>query len=124
MSNFAINTVIEIGRLTKDPELRSISDETSVCKMRLAVDGMGRGGETGYIDVDVFGAPAENCMKYLGKGHLVAVKGRLQWREWQPEVGSTRQAHSIVADSVQFLGAPRGEGSDEPAQPEAEPVAA
>lgn len=122
MSSFSINLSAQIGRLTKEPELRSIGEDKSVCKLRLAVDGMASGGETGYIDVDVFGAQAENCEKYLGKGHLVAVKGRLQWREWQPDVGSARQAHSIVADYVQFLGAPRGEGSGEPA--EAEPVAA
>jgi single-strand DNA-binding protein len=121
MSSFAINSTVQIGRLTKEPELRSISDDKDVCKLRLAVDGMGRGGEAGYVDVDVFGSQAENCAKYLDKGHLVAVKGRLQWREWQPDVGSTRQAHSIVADYVQFLGAPRGEASE---SAEAEPVAA
>jgi single-strand DNA-binding protein len=120
--SFSINSTVQIGRLTKEPELRSIGEDKDVCKLRLAVDGMASGGETGYIDVDVFGAPAENCMKYLGKGHLVAVKGRLRWREWQPEVGSTRQAHNIVAESVQFLGAPRGEAAAEPAA--AEPVAA
>jgi single-strand DNA-binding protein len=124
MSTFAINSAVEIGRLTKDPELRSLSDENSVCKLRLAVDGMGQGGTTGYVDVDVFGPSAESCAEYLTKGRQVGVKGRLQWREWESEGGGRRQAHSIVANSVQFLGGPReqsGESDDEPA---AEPVAA
>jgi single-strand DNA-binding protein len=124
MSTYGINSVILIGGLTRDPELRSLSDENSVCKLRLAVNGMGRGGEPGYVDVDVFGKSAESCAEYLAKGREVAVKGRLQWREWQPDVVATRQAHSVVADSVQFLGGPReqsGESDDEPA---AEPVAA
>jgi len=48
-----INKVICTGRLTKDPELRKISEEMSVCQLRLAVDGMGRGREVGYVDVAV-----------------------------------------------------------------------
>jgi single-strand DNA-binding protein len=123
MSTFAINSVVVIGRLTRDPELRSISEDNSVCKLRVAVDGMARAGEAGYVDVDVFGKPAESCNEYLGKGRQVAVKGRLQWREWEAEGGPRRQAHHIVADSVQFLGG----SSEDPAEaqaPEAEPVAA
>ncbi|HEY2768312.1 MAG TPA: single-stranded DNA-binding protein [Solirubrobacteraceae bacterium] len=106
---FSINTSIVIGGLTRDPEVVALS-EGSICKLRLAVDGMARGGETGYIDVDVFGKPGEACAEHLSKGREVAVKGRLQWREWQPE-GSTskRQAHHIVADQVQFLGS-KGNG--------------
>jgi single-strand DNA-binding protein len=124
MSTYAINTIVEVGRLTRDPELRSLSDDNSVCKLRLAVDGMGRGGETGYIDVDVFGKSAQACAEYLSKGRQVVVRGRLQWHEWQPDVGSTRQAHHIVADQVQFLGATGESAQAEHDQPAAEPVAA
>lgn len=124
MSTYGINSVILIGGLTRDPELRSLSDENSVCKLRLAVNGMGRGGETGYVDVDVFGKSAESCAEYLAKGREVAVKGRLQWREWQPDVGAARQAHSVVADSVQFLGGPREQSGESDDQPAAEPVVA
>jgi single-strand DNA-binding protein len=108
---FSINSITVIGGLTRDPELRALPDGNSVCKLRLAVDGMARGGETGYVDVDVFGKPGEASAEHLVKGREVAVKGRLQWREWQPE-GSTskRQAHHIVADQVQFLG---GKGNGE-----------
>jgi single-strand DNA-binding protein len=124
MSTYGINSVILIGGLTRDPELRSLSEENSVCKLRLAVNGMGRGGETGYVDVDVFGKSAESCAEYLAKGREVAVKGRLQWREWQPDAGATRQAHSVVADSVQFLGGPREQSAESADEPAAEPVAA
>jgi single-strand DNA-binding protein len=110
---FAINTVVQIGGLTRDPELRSLAEGGSVCKLRLAVDGMGPGGESGYIDVDVFGKQAEPCAQYLSKGREVAVKGRLAWREWEAADGSPRQGHHIVADSVQFLGGGSGEPSHE-----------
>ena len=48
-----INKIICTGRLTKDPELRTVSEEMKVCQLRLAVDGMGRGREVGYVDVAV-----------------------------------------------------------------------
>ena len=124
MSTYGINSVILIGGLTRDPELRSLSDENSGCKLRLAVDGMGQGGTTGYVDVDVFGKSADNCAEYLTKGRLVGIKGRLQWREWESEGGGRRQAHSVVADSVQFLGGPREQSGESADQPAAEPVAA
>lgn len=119
MSTYAINTVVEVGRLTRDPELRLLSEDNSVCKLRLAIDGMGRGGETGYIDVDVFGKSGEACAEYLSRGRQVVVRGRLQWHEWQPDDGSTRQAHHIVADQVQFLGATGESAPAETEQPAA-----
>lgn len=127
---FSINTITVIGGLTRDPEVKGLS-EGSVCKLRLAVDGMARGGETGYVDVDVFGKPGEACAEHLVKGREVAVKGRLQWREWQPEGSTSKRAeYSIVADQVQFLGG-KGNGeqssqdsSGEQASEAAQPIAA
>lgn len=132
---FAINTVVQIGGLTRDPELRALADGGSVCKLRMAVDGMGPGGDTGYVDVDVFGKQAEPCNEYLSKGREIAVKGRLAWRQWEAADGSQRQGHHIVADNVHFLGggnggpSAAGEGSEvaaeeEPVAADQEPVAA
>jgi single-strand DNA-binding protein len=110
-----INVVVVTGNLTKDPELRSLPSGTSVCEMRIAVNSS-RKDESGnwvdkpnYFDVTVWGAQGENCATYLSKGRPVAVKGRLDWREWEAQDGSKRQAVRIVADSVQFLGS-RGDG--------------
>ena len=110
---YAINTVVEIGGLTKEPELRALADGGNVCKLRMAVDGMGPGGETGYVDVDVFGKQADACAEFLSKGREVAVKGRLAWRQWETADGSQRQGHHIVADSVQFLGGGNGGSASE-----------
>ena len=57
-----------------------------------------------YFDVTVWGAQGENCANYLSKGRPVAVEGRLDWREWEAQDGSKRQAVEIIANSVQFLG--------------------
>jgi single-stranded DNA-binding protein len=63
------------GRLTRDPELVQL-DCRSVCRMRLAVENMGR-NETGYVDVSTFGKPGEAAARVLSQGWLVAVDGRL-----------------------------------------------
>ena len=112
-----INTVVITGNLTRDPELRSTGGGTAVCEMRVAVNSR-RKDQSGdwvdkpnYFDVTVFGAQGENCSTYLSKGRPVAVEGRLDWREWEAKDGSgKRQAVSIIANSVQFLGSRDGGG--------------
>ena len=121
-----INKVICTGRLTKDPVLRKVSEEMSVCQLRLAVDGMGRGREVGYVNVAVFGKAGEAAKQYLAKGWLVAVDGRLEYGEWETEGGEKRHDYSVVGN-VEFLAAPRPVEAEEPAKPAArrkrEPVA-
>ncbi len=114
-----INTVVITGNLTRDPELRSTGGGTSVCDMRVAVNSR-RKDQSGnwvdkpnYFDVTVFGAQGENCSTYLSKGRPVAVEGRLDWREWEAKDGSgKRQAVSIIANTVQFLGSRDGGGEN------------
>ena len=120
-----INKYICTGRLTKDPELRQVSDEMKVCQLRLAVDGMGRGREVGYINVSVFGSGGEAAAEYLSKGWLVAVDGRLEYGEWDSD-GTKRHDYSVVGN-VEFLTAPRPVEEPEQAKParkKKEPVAA
>jgi single-strand DNA-binding protein len=111
----SINRVVLVGNLTRDPELRHTPSGTAVCSLRLAVNTR-RKDESGqwtdkpnYFDVTVWGQQGENCAQYLAKGRPVAIDGRLEWREWEAQDGSKRQAVEVVADSVQFLGG-RGEG--------------
>ena len=113
-----INTVVITGNLTRDPELRSTPGGTAVCKLRVAVNSSRKDGQTGewidkpnYFDVTVWGAQGENCANYLSKGRPVAVSGRLDWREWESQDGSKRQAVEIIANSVQFLGSRDGGGN-------------
>ena len=114
-----INICAITGNLTKDPELRSTPGGTPVCKLRVAVNSR-RKDQSGewvdkpnYFDVTVWGAQGENCAQYLSKGRPVAVEGRLDWREWEAQDGSKRQAVEIIAESVQFLGS-RGDGEQQP----------
>jgi single-strand DNA-binding protein len=120
-----INKYICTGRLTKDPELRSLPSGSSVCELRLAVDGLGRGREVGYINVSVFGNGGEAAARHLAKGWLVAVDGRLEFGEWESAEGERRHDYTVVGN-VEFLAAPRA-ASEEHAESGAEleePVAA
>ncbi|MDE3070184.1 MAG: single-stranded DNA-binding protein [Acidobacteriota bacterium] len=103
------------GNLTADPELRSLPSGTSVCKLRIASNTRRKNGSTGeweekpnYFDVTVWGAQGENAARYLTKGRPVAIDGRLEWREWEAQDGTKRQAVDIIAETVQFLGARDG----------------
>ena len=112
-----INRVVLTGNLTRDPELRTTPSGTSVCGLRIACntrrkDASGQWvDKPNYFDVTVWGAQGENCAQYLSKGRPVAVDGRLEWREWEDQQGNKRQAVDIIADSVQFLGSPSGDGN-------------
>ncbi len=117
-----VNVVVITGNLTRDPDLRHTGGGTAVCELRVAVNSRRKDGQTGewvdkpnYFDVTVWGAQGENCATYLSKGRPVAVEGRLDWREWEAkEGGGKRQAVSIVANSVQFLGSRDGGGQGAP----------
>ena len=105
-----INRVVLVGNLTRDPELRHTPSGMAVCSLRLAVNSR-RKDESGqwadkpnYFDITVWGQQGENCAQYLAKGRPVGVDGRLEWREWEAQDGSKRQAVEVVADNVQFLG--------------------
>ena len=122
MPYHSLNRVVVIGRLTRDPELRSTPSGTSVCGLRIACNSSRKDADgiyterPNYFDVSVFGAAGENVAQYMRKGSRVGVDGRLEWREWESS-GEKRQAVGIVADTVQFLDTPGdshedGEGVD------------
>jgi len=66
-----------------------------------------------YFDITVWGNQGESCAQYLSKGRPVAIDGRLEWREWDAQDGTKRQAVEVIADSVQFLGSRDGGGGGE-----------
>jgi single-strand DNA-binding protein len=106
-----INRVVLTGNLTADPELRSLPSGNSVCSLRVACNTRRKNASSGewedkpnYFNVTVWGAQGENAARFLHKGRPVAIDGRLEWREWEAQDGTKRQAIDIIAESVQFLG--------------------
>lgn len=106
-----VNTVVLVGRLTRDPELRTTSTGKNVCSFSLAVtkrikptDGS---PDADFFNVVAWGNQAEYVTNYLTKGRLVAVEGRLQSRKYTASDGTNREVVEIVANSVQGLDRPR-----------------
>ena len=106
-----MNKVFLAGNLTQDPESRDIGSDTTVCKLRMAVNRKykSRDGdeheETCFLDIDVFGGQAKPCGDYLRKGSPILVEGRLRLDEWKDrKTGEDRTRLKVVAGRVHFLG--------------------
>ncbi|NLJ58647.1 MAG: single-stranded DNA-binding protein [Tissierellia bacterium] len=111
-----MNSVVLIGRLTRDPELRFIpSTGMAVAKFTLAVDrdlygerkqqAISQGKPTAdFINITVFGKIAENCANYLSKGRQCAVQGRISTGSYTTQTGEKRYTTEVIADKVEFIG--------------------
>ena len=102
-----MNSVFLIGRLTRDPEIKyTAATQMAVATFSLAIDRPARADaekKTDFPRVVVYGKQAENCEKYLEKGRLVAVEGRLQTGSYKNRDGATVYTTDVVANRVQFL---------------------
>ena len=110
-----VNSVVLVGRLGTDPELKYSKDGKAIATFRLAVDRRSRRGEekqTDWLTIATFGAVAENCAQYLSSGSLVAVEGQVRSHQWETDTGEKRSSVEIYGGSVQFLDK-RRKGDDE-----------
>ncbi|AKS69783.1 single-stranded DNA-binding protein [Staphylococcus schleiferi] len=102
-----LNRVVLVGRLTKDPELRTTQSGVEVATFTLAVNRnfKSKNGEqqADFINCIVFRKQAENVNNYLNKGSLAGVDGRLQSRSYENQEGRRVFVTEVVCDSVQFL---------------------
>ena len=109
-----MNKIVIIGRLTRDPELKSTNAGTSVCNFSVAVDRTYRDKEgnrpTDFFDVSVFGATAEFVAKYFKKGSSIAISGAMESRKFVDKDGNNRIAWSLHADEVNFCGSKSEQG--------------
>ena len=103
-----MNKAILIGRLTRDPELRYTSSNRAVCQFSIAIDRPFANQSTGqreadFINIVVWDKTAENVGKYMSKGRLIAVEGRIQTRNYDNNEGKKVYVTEVVASNVQFL---------------------
>lgn len=107
-----INSVVLVGRLTRDSEMRYTNGGMAICKFSIAVNRRKRSGdqwtdEASFFDITMFGKSAESVQQYLMKGKQVAVQGELRQNRWEQD-GQSRSKVEIVAQNVQLLGGPSG----------------
>jgi single-strand DNA-binding protein len=127
----SLNSATLIGRVTRDPELRTTSTsagERSVLSLGIAVRKSSRPDNdhtpaADFFDATVWGELAETCSRHLYKGRLVAISARLEPTAWEAKDGSKRRGLDLVANTVHFLDSPRNTDSPEQ-QPEELPAAA
>jgi len=113
-----VNKIFLMGNLTRDPQLSYTPNQTAVVDFGLATnrrwtgqDGENR-EETCFVDCQAFGRQAENINKYLSKGRLVFVEGRLTFDTWTAQDGTKRSRHKVTVVNVQFLPGTQGKGAD------------
>jgi len=112
-----MNRVILVGRITKDPEVKSTQSNIPVVTFTLAVNRQfsDQSGEkqADFIQCVVWRKQAENLARFVKKGALLGVEGRIQTRQYEAENG-TRYVTEVVCDSVQFL---ESKGTNQEAEP-------
>lgn len=110
-----VNSVTIVGRLTRDPELKALPSGQNVCNFSLATSETyekdGEKKETSeFHNIVVYGKQAENCAKYLLKGQLAAVEGKLATRSWEKD-DVKHYRTEVVAQRVQFGAKSGGEST-------------
>jgi single-strand DNA-binding protein len=121
-----LNRIQIIGRLTRDPELRYVSNGHPMAQFTLAVDRDFKNAagdrDADFINCVAWRKLAEQVGQYCSRGRLVAVEGRLQTRSFETQDGSRRRVTEVIGDRVWFLDKPKVE-PDRPSDesPEAGP---
>ena len=126
------NSATLIGRLTRDPQLRTVSTSagqrpvlTLGLAVRRPITPEGEDAESAdFFDVTVWGQQADTCARYLRRGRLAAVAARLEPTSWEAADGSRRRGMEIIATRVEFLDRAPREVDVAPRQPHEAPVAA
>ena len=101
-----MNKVFIVGRLTKEPELRTTQNGVNVATMSVAVTRRMNREQADFFNVIAWRGLADNCAKYLVKGQQVAVAGELRTRSYEANDGSKRYVTEIQADDIEFLAKP------------------
>ena len=107
------NRVILMGRLTRDPELRTTQGGTTLCRIGIAVERsfakQGQERQTDFFDITCWGQQAEFVSKYFNKGRMIHVEGRLQNDNYTDQNGNKVYRTSIIAERIDFCGDKRSD---------------
>ncbi|MEK7621513.1 MAG: single-stranded DNA-binding protein [Patescibacteria group bacterium] len=114
----SINQVIIMGRLTRDPEMRTTPTGKTVTSFSLAVDRQGSDDTADFFDITAWEKLGELVNQYLSKGRRCLVQGRLRQESWDDkETGKKRSRVAVVASDVTFLDGPSGDEGGNSAAP-------
>ena len=107
---FFMNNVSIIGRLVKDPEIKKTDEGKTICDLRIAVDDpFSKEDRSDFINVTVFGNQGDLCERYLRKGLMAGISGRIRSDVYTDSAGAKRYPVKLIAENVQFLQWPERE---------------
>lgn len=108
----SINTVVIVGRLGKDIELKKTASDIAYCNFSVAVDRNYKQGDervTDWIDCSAWRGTAEFLSKFFRKGSMVGIAGSLEVRKWETDDGQKRSSTYVNVQNVSFV---EGKGKD------------
>ena len=97
-----MNKAILVGRLTRDPELKTTPNGVNVCSFTLAIDRRFAKDQTDFINCVAWRQTAEFICKYFAKGRMIGIVGSIQTRNWEDKDGKRQYATEVVADEAYF----------------------
>ncbi|MEG1305696.1 MAG: single-stranded DNA-binding protein [Bacilli bacterium] len=107
-----MNKVVLVGRLTRDPELKTTSSATAVCNFSVGINRKMKNKDGNYDadfpNVVAYGALATFVTKYFTKGNLIGIEGRIQTRSYDGNDGTKRYVTEVIAEGLEFVGSNRG----------------
>lgn len=116
------NRIILMGRLTKDPELRTTQSGVQMCRFSIAVDrsySKGQEKQTDFFDLTAWRATAEFVSKYFSKGRMIHIEGTIQNNNYTDQNGVKQYRNTIIAEHVSFCG-DKAQNSGQSAPPPAQ----
>lgn len=118
------NRIILMGRLTKDPELKTTQSGVTMCRFSIAVDraySKGQEKQTDFFDITAWRQTAEFVSKYFSKGKCILIEGKLQNNNYTDQNGVKQYRNAIIADNVAFCGDKSGNQQNGQAPPAQQP---
>lgn len=118
------NRIILMGRLTKDPELKTTQSGVTMCRFSIAVDraySKGQEKQTDFFDITAWRQTAEFVSKYFSKGKCILIEGKIQNNNYTDQNGVKQYRNAIIADNVAFCGDKSGNQQNGQAPPAQQP---
>lgn len=110
-----MNNVSLVGRLTRDPEIKTTNSGSSYARFSIAVDRRGKDAGTDFINIVAFGKTSEFIERYFRKGQRIGINGRIQTGSYEGKDGKKVYTFDVIAENVEFVESKSASASATPA---------
>ena len=110
-----MNNVSLVGRLTRDPEIKTTNSGSTYARFSIAVDRRGKDAGTDFINIVAFGKTSEFIERYFRKGQRIGINGRIQTGNYEGKDGKKVYTFDVIAENVEFVESKSASASATPA---------